>query len=238
MRPTVLVVIAMCGSGGPAFAQAPSPPPQQPISQPRIGAMMVLGGNPRNPAAAIEQMLRSAGYRADAEFEENVGLEIHYRWYSEWSVGVVYNFDERRVQGYLGNFPGPFVSPNYQVKSVGLLVSRPVVLARGTRIGQLELTGGVGPARYFVSTRDSFDDSGSWSSSGTVTGWMAQFGFQVVGVRPRGHGFLHAGVQYRGIGRVDIGPFFGTSPGIVPTVPRTGVSFDAWSIRIGAGGRF
>lgn len=238
MRPTVLVVIVMCGSAGHAFTQPPSSPPPQAMSQPRIGFLMAFGGNPVSATADIEQMLRSAGYRTDAEFEQNVGLEIHYRWYSQWSVGLVFNYDERRVQGYLGNFPGPFVSPNYQVKSVGLLVSRPVVLARGTRIGQLELVGGVGPAIFVVRTRDSFDESGSWIGDGTVTGWMVQLGFQTVAVRSRRHAFAHAGVQYRGVGQVDIGPFFGTAPGIVPTVPRTGVSFDAWSIRVGFGGRF
>jgi hypothetical protein len=208
----------------------------------------VVGTTSSGPASDLEDAMRAA------HFDENRGScvfglcfpgvnhpfsrtgfgEIGFpwtvsgrRWLSSWyGVGLSGGFSEIGTTFGQRRDSGEFLFLQYSVATVApLLIIRPAHW----------LHTGIGPA-FLISTfttasTSSPDQAQTRRSAGLL--WEAG-----IALPPRSRVFGEVLVQYRHVGRVDVGPFDATNPPTTATLPITNVQMNHWFLGVGTGVRF
>ena len=147
-------------------------------------------------------------------------LGLDYRIKAPFSLAVFFgNLNIGTTLGYHEN--GSFLFINYSVSMVASTFS---VQSEGMRLG-------VGPA-IFTTNVWRTDEPGELVKKDNKIGFLIDFG---LAIPANYHLFAELKVQYRKVGRVEIGPFMDTGKILTATLPATKVSYDHWFMGLGLG---
>lgn len=209
----------------------------------RWSIALLTGFPSRGPAGSIEDAMQSSGFGDTGPSFSGQGIAHPF---SDTGFGAV-GFPAAIDVGYqlrgmwaarllLGRTPigstfgyqalSHYATIDYAVTSLALMAS-------ATDDGVLHAA--LGPALQIVQTRNSrVAGEGAWESQAKL-GFIARISLRI----PRGSRFyLDAGVQYRRVGTVELGPYSIFGPGGDAVLAAMEIPFDHWLIEFGPGFRF
>ena len=208
-------------------------------TQRRLSLSYYLAHTSSGPASDIERAMNFSGWDETSPSFFGIGgtehpfsntgfgaigfpwmLGLDYRIKAPFSLAVFFgNSNIGTTLGYHEN--GSFLFINYSVSMVASTFS---VQSEGMRLG-------VGPA-IFTTNVWRTDEPGEPVKKNNKIGFLIDFGLAI----PTDHHFFaELKVQYRKVGRMEIGPFMDTGKILTATLPATKVSYDHWFMGLGLG---